>query len=396
MMTQFKKSKLAAAVLAASVAAPASAATWSAGDWEVSYTGTINLFYNQMDQDNINVGNSAHLNEGLLPAFHTMKVVSPSANGLTGTAQISFAPDSSSGKTDGQNKTGEDIDMREVFFNVDGGFGTISVGRTLSLFSRGAILNDMTLFGVGAMAGLDGGGTSLGRIAHGYTYAEFNTRFAWKSPDMSGFSIEVGIFDPSEGSGGNAATFETDTPQFQAALNYSTSFDGGSVAVWADGIYQEMEGRGDAAAGFNTTGEVKTHGVSLGLNVSAGAFGFVASMYDGEALGSVRQVDTNSYQCTTTQCQEAEADGYYIQGSYTFNGKTKVGISYGETNQDNVSLTNAVNNTGDSDIERSNELTTIGVYHDVNSWLKVVAEYNDQSGQFGKIDNFAVGGFIFW
>ncbi len=395
-MTQFKKSKLAAAVLAASVAAPATAATWSAGDWEVSYTGTINLFYNQMDQDNIRNGNSAHLNEGLLPAFHTMKVVSPSANGLTGTAQISFAPDSSSGKTDGQNKTGEDIDMREVFFNVDGSFGTISVGRTLSLFSRGAILNDMTLFGVGAMAGLDGGGTSLGRIAHGYTYAEFNTRFAWKSPDMNGFNIEVGIFDPSEGSGGNAANFETDTPQFQAALNYSTSFDGGSVAVWADGIYQEMEGRGDATAGFNTTGEVKTHGVSLGLNVSAGAFGLVASMYDGEALGSVRQVDTNSYQCTATQCQEAEADGYYIQGTYTFNGKTKVGISYGETNQDNVSLNGAVNNTGDSDIERSNELTTIGVYHDVNSWLKIVAEYNDQQSQFGEISNVSLGGFIFW
>jgi hypothetical protein len=394
-MTQFKKTKLAAAVLAASVAAPASAATWSAGDWEVSYTGTINLFYNQMDQDDINAGNSAHLNEGLLPAFHTMKVVSPSANGLTGTAQISFAPDSSSGKTEGQNKGGEDIDMREVFFNVDGTFGTISVGRTLSLFSRGAILNDMTLFGVGAMAGLDAGGTSLGRIAFGYTYAEFNTRFAWKSPDMSGFTIEAGIFDPSEGSGGNAATFETDTPQFQVAANYNTSFDGGSVALWADGIYQEMTGRGDAT-GFSTTGEVTTTGVSLGLAVNAGAFGLTASMYDGEALGSVRQVDTNSYQCTATRCQEAEADGYYLQATYTFNGKTKVGVSYGETNQDNVTLTGAVNNTGDTAIERSNELTTIGVYHDVNSWLKVVAEYNDQGGQFGNISNMSLGGFIFW
>ena len=393
-MPQFKKSKLAAAVLAASVAAPASAVSWSAGDWEVSYTGTINLFYNQLDQDNVNAGNSAHLNEGLLPAFHTMKVVSPSANGLTGTAQISFAPDASSSKVQGQNKGGGQIDMREVFFNVDGGFGTISVGRTLSLFSRGAILNDMTLFGVGAMAGLDGGGTSLGRIAFGYTYAEFQTRFAWKSPDMSGFTIEAGIFDPSEGSGGNAANFETDTPQFQVAANYSTSFDGGSVAVWAEGIYQEMTGRN--AGAFNTTGEVTTTGISVGLNVNAGALGFVASFYDGEALGSVRQVDTNSYQCTATTCSEAEADGYYIQGTYTFNGKTKVGLSYGETNQDNVTLVGAVNNTGATAIERSNELTTIGVYHDVNSWLKVVAEYNDQSSQFGEISNISLGGFIFW
>jgi len=395
MMTQFKKSKLAAAVLAASVAAPASAATWQAGDWEVSYTGTINLFYNQLDQDDINAGNSAHLQEGLLPAFHTMKVVSPSANGLTGTAQISFAPDSSSSKVSGQNKGGAAIDMREVFFNVDGSFGTISVGRTLSLFSRGAILNDMTLFGVGAIIGTDGAGTTLGRIGHGYTYAEFNTRFAWKSPDMNGFTLEAGIFDPIEGSQGNTANFETDTPQFQVAANYSTSFDGGSVSVWADGIYQEMTGRGDAT-GFATTGEVTTTGVSLGMNISAGAFGLVASMYDGEALGSVRQVDTNSYQCTATSCTEADADGYYLQGTYTFNGKTKVGLSYGETNQDDVNVAGAVNNTGTLAILRSNELTTLGVYHDVNSWLKVVAEYNDQKSQFGNISNISLGGFIFW
>ena len=395
-MTQFKKTKLAAAVLAATVAAPASAVSWSAGDWEVSYTGTINLFYNQLDQDDINSGNSSHLNEGLLPAFHTMKAVSPATNGLTGTAQISFAPDASSGKTSGQNKTGESIDMREVFFNVEGSFGTISVGRTLSLFSRGAILNDMTLFGVGASGGLDGGGTSLGRIGNGYTYAEFNTRFAWKSPDMSGFNVEIGIFDPLEGSGGNTANFETDTPQFQIAANYSTSFDGGSLSVWADGIYQEMSGRADAAAGFNTSGEVTTQGFGFGVNVAAGGVGLVVSMYDGEGLGSARQVDTNSYQCTATRCTEAEADGYYIQATYNVSPATKVGVSYGESNQDNVSLTGAVNNTTDTAIERSNELTTVGVYHDVNSWLKVVAEYNDQTGQFGNISNLAVGGFIFW
>ena len=218
---------------------------------------------------------------------------------------------------------------------------------------------------------------------------------------MNGFSIEVGIFDPIEGSGANTNNFETDTPQFQAELNYGTSFDGGDVGIWAGGIVQEMKGRGVATAsgtdaGFATTGEVNTTGINVGLKVNAGGFGFVGSWYDGEALGSVRQVDTNSYTCNATACTEADADGYYIQGTYTFNGKTKVGLSYGETNQDNVSLTGAVNNTGATAIERSNELTTIGVYHDVNSWLKVVAEYNDQSGQFGNISNIALGGFIFW
>ena len=56
--------------------------------------------------------------------------------------------------------------MREVFFNVSGDFGTISVGRTLALFQRQAILKDYTLFGVGAIGSPDGGGTGLGRIGY--------------------------------------------------------------------------------------------------------------------------------------------------------------------------------------------------------------------------------------
>ena len=66
------------------------------------------------------------------------------------------------------------------------------------------------------------------------------------------------------------------------------------------------------------------------------------------------------------------------------------------TNYIDVNVAGAVNNTGTLAILRSNELTTLGVYHDVNSWLKVVAEYNDQGGQFGNISNMSLGGFIFW
>ena len=377
-MTQFKKSKLATAVLAASVCAPASAATWSAGDWEVSYTGTINLFANMINNDVAGGLDSFHMNEGLLPAFHTMKAVSPATNGLTGTAQISFAPDSSRAKTDDQAKNGNQIDMREVFFAVDGSFGTISIGTTLSLFQRQAILNDMTLFGVGAFSGTEGSGTTLGRIGYGYTYPEFNSRMTWKSPDMSGFGIEVGIFDPDENTAGS---FETDTPQFQMEASYSTSFDGGSVMVWAGGLHQEME----RTAG----GDVTSVGMNLGAKVTAGCLSLVGSWFDGEAIGTIRTLDSfsgNAFICAGTSCTEADNDGYYIQAMYNMNGATNVGLSYGESNQD----TDSAGNTLDS-----NELTTVGVYHDVNSWLKLVAEYNMQSGA-QENDHLSLGGFIFW
>jgi hypothetical protein len=379
MMThQYKKTKLAAAILAASVAAPASAVSWSAGDWEVSYSGFINSFANYANDGATGGDDNFHLSEGLLPAFHTMKATSPATGGLTGTAQITFAPHTTTSKTVDQQATNNGtIDVREVFFNVDGSYGTVSVGRTLALFQRQSILNDMTLFGVGAFSTAEGGGTTLGRIGYGYVYGDFRNRFAWKSPDMNGFSIEVGLFDPEE----NTATFETDTPQFQTELTYNTSFEGGSLNLWASGQYQEMTANGG--------GDVKVQGVSFGGKVAAGGLSIVASMYTGEAIGVFRTLDDaagNAFVCTGAQCTEADDDGYYLQGMYNWNGSTSLGLSYGESMQD----ADAAGNTS-----TAHQLTTIGVYHDVNSWLKVVAEYNAQNGHL-KQDTVSVGGFIFW
>jgi hypothetical protein len=381
MMTQFKKkTKLAAAILAASVAAPASAVSLSAGDWEVSYSGFINSFANYATDGATGGDDNFHSSEGLLPAFHTMKATSPATDGLTGTAQITFAPHTTTSKiVDQQSTNNGTIDVREVFFNVDGSFGTISVGRTLALFQRQSILNDMTLFGVGAFSTREGGGTTLGRIGYGYVYGDFRNRFAWKSPDLSGFSIEVGIFDPEEQAA--STTAETDTPQFQTELTYNTSFEGGSLNLWASGQYQEMT--------QDAGGKITAEGFSFGGKVAAGGLSVVASMYTGEAIGVFRTLDAaggNAFICAGASCTEAENEGYYLQGMYNFGGATTLGVSYGESMQD----ADASGNTS-----TAHQLTTIGVYHDVNSWLKVVAEYNAQNGHL-KQDTVSLGGFIFW
>ena len=210
-----------------------------------------------------------------------------------------------------------------------------------------------------------------------YVYGDFRNRFAWKSPDMNGFSIEVGAFDPKE----RTTTSETDTPQFQTELTYNTSFEGGSLNLWASGQYQEMT--------LDAGGDVRTQGVSLGGKVAAGGMSVVATMYTGEAIGVFRTIQdasgTNAFQCTGASCTEAENDGYYLQGMYAF-GPTSVGLSYGESTQDADSAGNNSTN---------HELMTIGVYHDVNSWLKVVGEYNAQNGHL-KQDTVSLGGFIFW
>ena len=355
-------------------------------------------------------------NEGLLPAFHTMVVKTPEVNGLSGTGQITFAVDSSSEKTSRLNKsgvfgTGSNIDMREVFFNVSGDFGTISVGRTLALFGRQAILKDLTLFGMGAMAGPDGGGTGLGRIGYGYVYPDFRTRFVYQTPDMNGFQLSVGIFDPQEPLAGAMAS-ETDTPQFQAEATFNSSFEGGSFSGWAGFLWQEQEILPVAASlGVDddpTTlqvfegmppsagmagGDVESVGWNVGAQVSAQGFSVTGQYYSGEALDTLlfNTGVLGGFGCNANGCKEADNDGFYVQASYTFNGTTKIGGGYGESKQDGDAT------YGISELQ--GDLWTVGVYHDVNSWLKVIAEYgnysNDTLGQ-DDVDTFSIGGFLLW
>ena len=388
-------------VLVAAFSMPTNAAVVLGGadGWEVSYGGFINLFYTQSDFEFADgtSEDSAHLQEGLLPSFHTMTVKTPEVNGLTGSGQITFAVDASSEKGSRLNKSGvfgtaSNIDMREVFFNVSGDFGTISLGRTLALFMRQAILKDYTLFGMGALVGADVGGTGLGRIGYGYVYPDFRTRIVYQTPDMNGFQLSVGIFDPQEpiGSGvlGTQSAYETDTPQFQAEATFNSAFEGGSFSGWAGFIWQEMEVVGQ--------GDVETVGWNVGVDITASGFNMTGHYYDGEALGTLLfnpgpSLGNEGFICVAGMgCKEANNDGYYVQAGYTFNGTTKIGGGYGESKQDSDSFGN---------VHSKGELWTVGVYHDVNSWLKVIAEYgNYENTLLGQkdVDTFSIGGFLLW
>ncbi len=383
-MNKIKTTALAAALVAMSTPASSAVIATNADGWEISFGGFINLFANFYDNDG---GNSeVHLQEGLLPAFATFKAKSPTVNGLTGTAQITFAPDSSASKGRRQDKggggisdTGTAIDMREVFFNVEGSFGTFSAGRTLGIFSRQAILKDQTLFGVGSGGTGDGGGTTLGRIGAGYVYPAFDTRFSYKTPDMNGFQVEIGLYDPLEEIGGGGATStDTSIPRVEVEATYGTTFGAGSANFWLGGLWQESDD-------WAVAGNDRTHtGIDVGAQVMFGGFEAVGHYTDGENLGQVLKITAPGL-----GVDDEENTHWYAQLGYTFAGATKVALSYGESESEIAGATN------------TRELFTVGVYHDVNSWLKLVAEYNDfeidaAGTSTGESDVFSVGAFLFW
>ena len=445
MAKQYKKTKLATAAVSIAVVGLGLSATSDAvvvvgGDngWEVSFDGNINAFYTISDNDDgynglgyAEVTNGVfdkklqdtdvqRVQTGFLPAFFSFNVKSPTVNGLTATGRITFAPQIQNGnvKTQLHNPDGlrggggikgASIDTREVVVNVDGAFGTFSFGRTLSIFGRQAILKDQTLFGVGAPLGSTGG-TTGGRIGRGYTYPNFNARFSYKTPNLNGLQVEVGLYDPSreQTALGNLLD-QTDTPRFEAEASYTTTFSAGSFQLWVDGLWQDIE---SSLPGAN--GDVTVSGFGAGGDLKLGAWNVLGYYYTGEGLGrSLQFVGGTRCESTGNSCQEADADGFLVQGSYTFSGKTKVAGSYGESNEDGLSALAAVPggsmsmNMGAAatrDVELS--MWTVGVYHDINSWMKLIAEYSNVENEYGDLpsnlgatteaDVFSLGTFLFW
>jgi len=165
------------AVMALAVAAPSEAKILLMGDggWEVSFDGSVNSFYVFSTKDELDAADTAtnathtssdadgedtsRITVGLLPAVWGMNIKAPTTNGLDMSSRIGLYPSVQNGRSKntssavgGQN--GGNLDLREIFFAVEGSSGKLLVGRTLGLFQGKNILTDMTLFGVGAGSGL--------------------------------------------------------------------------------------------------------------------------------------------------------------------------------------------------------------------------------------------------
>lgn len=445
-MKNFKKTKLAVAAAAAmGLSLPAGAIVVVGGEngWEVSFDGNINQFYVYSDSEATPTGviggnitsnaDSSRFRTGLMPALFSFNVKAPTWNGLDMGARVSFAGQTNNAntknsdlgmnagigsagigkiRTDSTDDLGSNIEFREAFFTVDGDFGQILLGRTLSLFMGKNILTDQTLFGVGATGDVHGGGFTLGRIGYGYLYPNFNSQIRWTSPDMMGFKVSLAGVDPSQicgegnlniagavipvASGVNCAT-ETNTPRAEGEISYANTFNNGSYQVWGSGMWQNAE--------FQATGnDIDAWGWTAGTQIQFMGFELTGSYYDGEGLGTSFLLDADSLDATG---RKRDNKGWLVQGGYTIMGRTKVAASFGrseadETSNDRICRVGGANcvGAGGARIEKQRAYV-VGIYHDVNANLKLVAEYSRvenewHGGQEQDADVVGVGGYFFW
>jgi predicted porin len=303
---------------------------------------------------------------------------------------ISIQPGASTTKSGEQNSPNNQENRQAFLTFGDKSWGSIKVGKDIGIYASDAILNDMTLLGVGSLAGAAAGNTTtIGRIGTGFMYADWKAQIAYSSPNWNGFSFTAGVtqaWNAQQALGATTSATSTArggaSPAFEGKASYEWAGDFGGK-VWVSGLSQKVKGLTNATAGgVNAAGTAFVPAVSntitdttdtadawdIGATVNVAGFGLTGYYGQGNGTGTTVQF-RDGYDVTG---KSRDSDDWYVQGTYTLPGVgTKLGVSYGKSTLDGNS---AATDTLD---EYSNKMWTIGAYHPITKHLNLVAEYSD-------------------
>jgi len=389
------KLAVAGAVLALSATAANAGIIIPAGEWTVDINGNVNAFAitNNMKGDNNIVGGMATrpdanqrsdtqgINTGLLPAWL----------GVTGTTRqndvdtsftISMQPGVSQNGAAGSTLAPE---FRQANFTFgDKSWGSFKLGKDLGIFASDAILNDMTLLGVGAMSpgGIhtgSGSTTTYGGIGSGYIYAAWKGQVAYTTPNFNGFQATVGIVNPNQ-----ATSNELYQERFglEGKASYTIAGDGVNGKIWVSGGSYKMT--------YASTPEFTASVGDVGANLNAGGFGITAYYYKGEGVGTTT-IGGNNHNSGAKR----DSDGGYLQGTYTLPTKTKIGLAVATSKLDRAA------GEGTGLLVKENKRYTAGAYHPLTKHLNLVAEYSrvesEAHNNLSNENNVAsLGGILFF
>ena len=401
------KLAVAGAVLAMSASVAQAGIVIPAGEWTLDVNGNVNAFatWHKADfatpasamrgglaanKDISGEDQGQNINTGLLPSWL----------GFTGTTRqndtdvsftMSMQPRASDNAATGD---GGGPLWRQSFVTFgDKSWGSVKLGKDIGIFASDAILNDMTLLGVGAgTATVSGTNTTLGGIGTGYIYAAWKGQVAYTTPNFNGFQATVGITNPNQGidtdnnlasiAGVNGLSAGSHLNQDRFGLegkaSYAFSADNFSGKIWVGGASQKVKYNIVSTADTTSTNfkEYTATAADIGANINAGNAGLTAYYYTGSGAGTTVFLG-NGYSSTQGK---RDSDGGYIQATYVLPTKTKFGVAFGRSSLDRASGESAVDT-----LVRTNERLTVGLYHPLTKHLNLVAEWNDieSKGQNG-------------
>jgi predicted porin len=257
------------------------------------------------------------------------------------------------------------LDVRQVYMtfgNKD--IGTFTLGRNFGLFAYDAIINDMTLPGVGVAGSAstaNPSNTTLGSIGFGYIYPDTLAQMDYTTPDVDGFNFTVGIFDPL-----NSLTDANNTPKkapgLHAKATYTTKFaDDMTLYASVTGITQKQD-----ASGVDGVYQYTSSGADAFAKFAVGGFEADVSGYVGKGMGT-----TGLYFLADDGLGHARKSyGYLLQATYKINA-IKFGVNYGVSRLD---FADAADAAAVPNLLAENSKVTGGVYYSLTKNLTLLGE----------------------
>lgn len=304
--------------------------------WGLNVTGAIPVFMNISSHEDFNDNGddqfATRVMSGFNPANVTFTVSAPTQNGIDVSAvfQINHHLHGASVQNAGL------FEGRVADIVISGDFGTINAGKGFGIFNSISIGDAGSGMGIGRFGGPDAADATLGRIGSGYTYANFNPRVTYTTPDMGGFTAKVGLINP-EKPGGASSNLETAGPRIEGQVDYLFDLNGGSLQAWAGGLYQNVT-VADPDYDFNFSGW------DAGLRLGVAGLTLTGSYSETKSIGADGLIGINISGGSALDQADIDGTQWYTEATYDFGGFL-LGASYGEGSQDANST--AVGSAGD-------------------------------------------------
>jgi predicted porin len=409
-----------AGLLLVALAAPAAAVDLKTpdGSWTFSFDGNVNVDYIfsscqsassavAVDGGLTCVGSASgssvsNIGNGLLPAAFTFGA-STTQDGIDLSAHLGLYPGIATNDGGSPNlQTGNGptntalgttgLDIRQVYMtfgNKD--MGTFTLGRNIGLFGADVILNDMTLPGVGAPGSAATpfpSNTTLGGIGFGYIYTDWLAQIDYTTPDLSGFNVTVGVFDPINSLSDAAAPAPKNAPGLHAKAAYTMPIaDGTKLYLSATLLTQKQNFNTGATTSYSYTGT----GFDIFAKLDVQDLEVIGYYYHGDGLGTTALFNLGDFGAGQTRT----SDGFFVQGTYKI-GQLKLGVNYGESKLDTANAADALANPA---LVANNKKLTAGLYYSLTKNLMLLAEYSNvksdaQVGGSNSANTVNVGAYL--
>ena len=326
--------------------------------YEASVSGSIPVFLVLSDHDAFaaNSGEqAARIQSGFNPANVTFHVKAPTTDGLTISAHVQYDTHLQGSGTQNSGL----LESRVAEIQLDGAFGSVSLGKGFGIFNSSAIGDVGSGLGVGWLGGgADTANATGGHIGTGYVYANFNPHISYASPDFNGFNWKVGAINPEDPAGYDTKKVETNMPRLEGQMNYLVDYSRGELALWSGFMYQTINL-------MDKNYDYQLSGIDVGMHLKMDNLGVRLAYTDTKGIGA-----DGLYGFGGINDAEVKASQWYGELTYV-QGKTTIGASYGEGQQD------ATTTPVGAALAVTNKLGMVFVHHKLTPAFTVIGELQD-------------------